>query len=64
MIEEARVNLAAGKGDHDNHALLLANVQASIAIAESLASVHELLQTLGEKVDQVDAGIMLIANQQ
>jgi hypothetical protein len=45
MIEEARVNLAKGKRG-DSNALLIANVQASIAIAESLDGVHELLAAL------------------
>ena len=61
MIEEARVNLAEGiSGDSD--ALLAANAQASIAMAESLYDVQDLLTQLIAKVDQVDSGVMRIAN--
>lgn len=58
MIEEARINLVAG----DTQALLTANVQATIAVAESLHDVTELLNGLLEKLDQVDSGVTLIAN--
>ena len=61
MIEEARVSLAKGKSG-DSDALLAANAQASIAIAESLHDVQDLLMQLIGKVDQVDSGVMLIAN--
>lgn len=61
MIEEARISLARGKqGDSD--ALLAASAQASIAVAESLDAVQELLTQLIEKVDQVDSAVMLLVN--
>jgi len=55
------VSLAKGaSGDSD--ALLAANAQASIAVAESLHDVTELLNALLEKLDQVDSAVMLLVN--
>jgi hypothetical protein len=58
MIEEARVNL----GEGGSEALLRANAQASIAVAESLHDVTALLSALLEKLDQVDSAVTALVN--